>query len=158
MVTVSQRSKIGLLLLIFLFVSWSNISNVHASASARMSPQAGGQQPAQADEFDTLVQAAYELYQKGKFDDALAKCAKAKTLRLGDFRPYAIAGLVWMAQWKMKSASTEFAAVIRLQPQRKEFYVLKAKADISLGAVDEAIAGCRKALELDPNFADAYAT
>jgi tetratricopeptide (TPR) repeat protein len=63
-----------------------------------------------------------------------------------------------MAQWKMKSASTEFAAVIRMQPQRKEFYVLKAKADISLGEVDEAIAGCRKAIELDPNFAEAYAT
>jgi superkiller protein 3 len=58
----------------------------------------------------------------------------------------------------MKSASKEFAAAIRLQPQGKEFYVLKAKADTSLGEIDEALAGCRKALELDPNFADAYAT
>jgi tetratricopeptide (TPR) repeat protein len=79
-------------------------------------------------------------------------------LNPNDFRPHGIAGLAWMAQWKMKSASTEFATVIRLQPQRKEFYVLKAKADISLGAVDEAIAGSRKAIELDPNFGDAYAT
>lgn len=163
MLALSQRSRIGLLLLIFLFVlmfllvSGSNISNVHASVS-RISPQVAGQQTAQANESDTLVQAAYELYQKGKFDDALAQCAKAKALSPNDFRAYAIAGLVWMAEWKMKNASTEFAAVIRLQPQRKEFYVLKAKADISLGEVDAAIAVCRRALELDPNYAEAYAT
>jgi len=69
-----------------------------------------------------------------------------------------LAGMIFLGQWKMKSASKEFAAVIRLQPQHKEPYVLKAKADISLGAIDEAIAGCRKALEIDPNFAEAYAT
>jgi len=158
MPAISQRSKIGVLVLIFLLMFWSNISNVLASANGRISPQVGGQQPAQASEFERLVQAAYELYQKGKFDEALAKCSKAVALNPNDFRPHGLAGLAWMAQWKMKNASTEFAVVIRLQPQRKEFYVLKAKADISLGAVDEAIAGCRKAIELDPNFADAFAT
>lgn len=161
---VSQRSKIRLRILSFLFalifllVSGSNISNVHASVSGRVLPQVAGHPKAQADEVDTLVQAAYELYQQGRFDEAVAKCAKAIALNPNDFRPHGLAGLAWFAQFKMKSASTEFAAVIRLQPQRKEFYVLKAKADISIGAADEAIAGCRKALELDPNFADAYAT
>src|SRR5882724_11434254 len=92
---VSQRSKIGLLLLIFPLVSWSNISNVHASASARMSPRVAGQQTAQASESDGLVQAAYELYQKGRFDEALAKCSNAAALNPNDFRPHAIAALVW---------------------------------------------------------------
>jgi superkiller protein 3 len=159
---VFQRSKIGLRVLSLLFVlfliSGPDISNLHASASSRISPQAAGKETAQANEVDTLVQAASELYQQGRFDEAIAKCAKAIALNPNDFRPHGLAGLAWFAQFKMKSASTEFAAVIRLQPQRKEFYVLKAKADISIGAADEAIAGCRKALELDPNFADAYAT
>ena len=105
-----------------------------------------------------LDKAAMELYQQHKFEAALALCDKSKALDPSNFRPYAIAGLVAMAQRKMRSASTEFAAVIRLQPQHTVFYILKAKADISLGAAEEAIAACRKALELDPNFADAYAT
>lgn len=164
----SQRSKVVLrnpafpfvleFFLIFILAAGSDNSNVHATVSGRISTQVAGQQTEQASEVDTLVQAAYELYQKGRFEEALAKCLKAVALNPNDFRPHGIAGLAWMEQWKMKSASAEFATVIRLQPQRKEFYVLKAKADISLGAVDEAIAGCRKAIELDPNFAEAYAT
>src|SRR4029450_4062608 len=35
---------------------------------------------------------------------------------------------------------------------------VESKADRSLGAIDEALVGCRKALELDPKFAEAYAT
>src|SRR5882724_155383 len=160
---VSPRSKNGLrvlifpFVLIFLLVGGSNSSNVHAYVSARILPQEAGKQTTQSNESDTLVQAAYELYHNGRFVESLAKCSKAIALNPNDFRPHVIAGLVWMAQWKMKNASIEFAAVIRLQPQRKEFYVLKAKADINLGSVDEAIAGCRKALELDPNYAEAYA-
>jgi tetratricopeptide (TPR) repeat protein len=125
--------------------------------SSPISLQEGKQQAAQLNEVDVLLQAAVELYNQGKFDEVLTKCAKAIALNPNDYRPHAIAGLAWVAQWKMKNASTAFATVIRLQPQRKEFYVLKAKADISLGAGDEAIAGCRKALELDPNYGEAYA-
>jgi tetratricopeptide (TPR) repeat protein len=144
-----------ILLMIILPVCWLGIAT---SAASRIPPQGKAEQPAAASEIDALVQTAYGLYQQGKYAEAVAKCSQAMALNPNDFRPHGIAGLAWMAQWKMKSASTEFATVIRLQPQRKEFYVLKAKADISLGAVDEAIAGSRKAIELDPNFGDAYAT
>src|SRR5947208_15919179 len=87
-----QRLTIGALLLVCLLVCWSNISHVHASASGPIPPKLSGQQPAQASDVDTLVQAAYELYLKAKFDDALAKCAEAKALNPNDFRPHAIAG------------------------------------------------------------------
>lgn len=160
---ISQRSKQFRLrafffVLIFLLVTGSSISNVHASGNDGIAQQPSQPQPAQANESDRLVQAAYELSNKGQLDEALAKCSQAIALNPNDFRPHAIAGLIWMDRWNMKNASKEFADVIRLRPQLKEFYVLKAKADISLGNVDEAIAGCRKALEIDPNFADAYAT
>src|SRR5262245_43962144 len=160
--TIPRRSGGTVLLLFFLGVL-SNTTNTHARSNEGISPQAGGsqaaaQQPGQPTEGDALVQEAYNLYQAGKFEEAREKCAKAVAINQNDFRAHAIAGIAWMAQWKMKSASAEFATVIKLQPQRKEFYVLKAKADISLGNVDGAIGGCHKALELDPNFADAYAT
>lgn len=156
---VSRRSPIGLsilvvpFVLIFFLLSASDISSAHASATNRFTQEASKQ-----DQVNALVKSAYELYQQGRLDEALAKCSGALALNPDDFRPHGIAGLVWMAKYKMKEASTEFAAVIRMEPQRKEFYVLKATADISLGATDEAIAGCRKAIELDPNFAEAHAT
>ena len=75
---------------------------------------------------------------------------------LADFRPPYIAGVVYMAQWKMKSASDAFARVILLNPDNKRVYYFKATADRYRNARDEAIAAARKAIELDPLFAEAY--
>jgi tetratricopeptide (TPR) repeat protein len=63
-----------------------------------------------------------------------------------------------MAQMKMRSASEAFAKAIQLQPQNKELYLFKATADARRGAKEEALATARKALELDPAYAEAYAT
>jgi tetratricopeptide (TPR) repeat protein len=144
--------------LIFVLVLPGHSWNVNATWSGRSSTRLAVQQPAQSAEAETLVRTAYALYQNGKFEEALINVNKAKALNPNDFRPHTIAGLVWMAQWKMKSASTEFASAIRLNPKFKELYVLKAKADISIGSTEEAIAGSRKALELDPNYGEAHAT
>jgi tetratricopeptide (TPR) repeat protein len=64
---------------------------------------------------------------------------------------------VWLAQRKTENASREFASAIRLQPKRKELYALKAKADAGHGAITEAMASARKALEIDPKYGEAYA-
>lgn len=157
---VSERSKrlglrVSFLVLILLVVTGSSISGMHVSENAGLTHQPL-QQPAPATESDGLVQVAYDLSKTGQLDEALAKCSQAMALNPNDFRPHALAGLIWMAKRNMKNASKKFADVIRLRPQHKEFYVLKARADISLGNVDDAIAGCRKALQLDPNYADAY--
>lgn len=56
----------------------------------------------------------------------------------------------------MKSASEAFAGAIRLEPQRKELYMAKAEADYLRNAHEEALAACRKAIEVDPNYAEAY--
>jgi tetratricopeptide (TPR) repeat protein len=145
--------------LLFVLLSAAGLANSPmVKALNTPSPQTKGDQSPGDTQVDNLVQAAYRAYNDGKLDEALANCTKAIALNPNDFRPHAIAGLAHAGKWKMKSASTEFASAIRLKPDWKEGYVLKAKADISLGAVDEAIAGCRKALELDPKFAEAYAT
>ena len=108
--------------------------------------------------FEEMVQAALELYQQQKFDEALAKCTKASGLNSNDYRPYALAGYVYTAQMKYRSASEAFANAIRLQPENKRLYVLKASVDSRRRATDEALAACRKALAIDPVYAEAYAT
>jgi superkiller protein 3 len=127
-------------------------SRTQAPAAAR-----GGVREPQSNDADQLLRTGYELSRQKKFDEALANYAKASRLRPDDFRPHALAGLVYMAQMKLRSASEAFARAIPLRPQDKQLYLLKATADSGRGAKEEALAACRKALELDPAYAEAYA-
>ena len=157
MLNFYRHSRISILagmLSLFVFSSTSAVVKAHSWFSQLSAIQ----QTAPSDQTDALVQAAAQAYQNGNLDEAIANSAKAIALNPKDFRAHGIAGLTYFAQLKMQSASKEFAAVIHLKPELKEFYIFKAKADTSLGDVDQAIAGCRKALELDPNYAEAYAT
>jgi tetratricopeptide (TPR) repeat protein len=110
----------------------------------------------QSTETETLLQAAAALYREGKFDEALANLKKAAALSPNDSRPLALSGYLYSLQNKFKSASEAFAAAIRLQPQQKELYLAKAEADSMRNAHDEALATYRKAIEVDPNYAEAY--
>lgn len=132
---------------------------ISAKAASSQQPTIAveSQQQTSTSEADALLQTAAALYRSGKLDDALANCVKAAALNQNDFRPHVLAGLVYMAQMKMKSASESFAKALRLRPAEKEIYLLKASADSRRNAIDEALAACRKALEIDPNFAEAYA-
>ena len=160
-------------LLVLTLLSWPSFASTNVDTAAQPASQtsttassvqqqsatgAKGQEQKQSAEAATLFQTAFDLYRKGKFDEALANCTKATTRNPNDFRPHALAGYIYMEQMKMKSASEAFANAIRLQPTTKEFYLAKAAADTRRGAIDEAIAACRKALEIDPNYAEAYAT
>jgi tetratricopeptide (TPR) repeat protein len=133
-------------------------NRAYAVAPEQTPAPGGGAQEPHGSEADALLRAAFELYRQGKLDEALASCAKAARLSPNDFRPRALAGYVYMAQMKFKSASEAFAEAIPLQPKNKQLYLLKATADARRGAKEEALAACRRALELDPSYAEAYAT
>ena len=124
------------------------------AATAKLS---GGFQGSESTETDKLVQAAAELIRQEKFDEALEKCTRASHLSPSDHRPHVLSGLIYMAEQKDKISSDEFGKAIRLQPQNKSIYLLKAQVDLRRNASEEALADSRKALEIDPRFAEAFA-
>lgn len=115
------------------------------------------QQQAPNSEAETLFRAALALYNQDQFDEALAKSLKAATLNPNDFRPRGLVGYIYAAQRKFKSASEAFADAIRLEPRMKELYLAKAEVDFMRNAHEEAVAACKKATEVDANYAEAYA-
>lgn len=116
----------------------------------------GGAPEPQGGEADEPLRACAALHLQRRYEEALANCAKAAQLKPDDFRAHALSGYAYMGLMKLKSASESFAKAIRLRPQEKELYLLKASADTMRGATDEAVAACRKALELDPAYARAH--
>jgi tetratricopeptide (TPR) repeat protein len=146
------------LLTVLCLVSGLNVPATAAVSASQAATGAGAiAQETQSSATDELVQAAIGLYRQQKFDEALANCAKASRLSPKDHRPHVLAGYVYMAEMKYRSASEAFGIAIRLQPQNKELYLLKARVDLERHARDEALAACRKALAIDPQYAEAFA-
>lgn len=115
-----------------------------------------GELQTQSGEAESVFQAALLLYHQRKYDDALANCIKASALNPNDYRPHALAGYVYQAQRKLKSASDAFGEAILLQPQKKELYLAKAFVDYLRNSHEEALDACRKAVQVDANYAEAY--
>ena len=117
------------------------------------------QQVPQDTETNKLLQAAFSLFSQGKFEEALANCSKAIALNPNDYRPHGLSGLIYRAQLKLKEASESLGTAIRLNSGKPfpQLYLLKSEVDGRRGATEEALAGARKALEVDPNLAEAYA-
>lgn len=152
---ISNKQLPVILAILFInILSISAVADYHRVSIPSVPKDTAASHP---DNFDQLIGAAYILYTQKKYEEALAKCAEAAKLRPADNRPYAITGVVYMAQWKMKSASEALAKAISFSPGNKQLHLLKAKADRFRNAKDESIAAARKAIELDPLFAEAYA-
>lgn len=110
----------------------------------------------QSENPDELLRLGVSLYRERKYDDALVHFAKAARLSPQNFRPHALMGEAYRAQRKMKEASEAYARAIQLNPNEKQLYLSKSKVDFFRMATDEVIVACQKALELDPNLAEAW--
>lgn len=115
-----------------------------------------GQSNSQPDDFDTLIVKAYTLLTQGKNDEAIAAATKAAGVRPTDNRPYALAGAAHMTQWKVEEASNLFALAIKFSPANPVLRYMKARADRYRNARDEGLISVRKAIELRPDYAEAY--
>jgi tetratricopeptide (TPR) repeat protein len=160
--SVQQMKSLHPILIASLLISVPGVQSITAAPLAGpaplMSVPVAAAQERQGGEVDALVRRAFELYQQRKFDEALANCEKATRLNPKDSRPHSLTGLIYLAQMKLKSASEAFAGAIQLEPTNKRLYLMKATADWLRNAKEEAIAAARKALEIDPAYAEAYAT
>src|SRR5262245_51883417 len=85
-------------------------------ASAQSKPSGSPTPEPRVNEFNKLISEAGRLFQQAKYDEALAKCAKAADLRPGDQRPHSLAGYTYMRLAKLKEASDAFAKAISLDP------------------------------------------
>jgi superkiller protein 3 len=109
-------------------------------------------------DFTALIKSALDLYAQKKYDEALGLSLKAIAARPNDFRGHYAAGVTYLATWKMKSASEAFAKAASLNPNNSKLYYYKAVADRYRNASDEGTVAARKAVELEPSFAEAYYT
>lgn len=112
--------------------------------------------PANEANAQNLVVAANQFYKLKQYDRAIEVAKNAVVLLPKDHRPWAIIGNSYTAQWKMKSASEAYAKAAEINPGLKYLWYLKAFADRNRNAREESIAAAKKAIELDPNYAEAY--
>lgn len=112
--------------------------------------------PGQSTTAQDLLKTAYSQYRTGKLDEAYTNCAKAIALNPKDYRAHVLLGYIYGGQRKLKNASDSFATAIRLQPNDKEVYLLKAQVDFFRNAHEEALVAARKAIEIDPKYGDAH--
>jgi tetratricopeptide (TPR) repeat protein len=132
--------------------------DIPANASGRAGSHVAAVPPhTQSTEAGELFQVAIKLYRQGKLDEALNLCAKASAASPDDYRPHVLAGFCYKSQSKYRSASEAFARAIALEPRDKTVYLMKAAVDGGRRATVEAERLCRKALEIDPEYAEAYA-
>lgn len=116
-----------------------------------------GQSPSPVDDgFDKLIVEAYTSYTQQKYSEALAASQKAAALRPTDNRPYAISGVIHLSQWKVDEASALFALAIRFSPKNPVLHYMKARADRFRGEKEEGLLSVRKAIEIKPDYAEAY--
>lgn len=105
---------------------------------------------------NNLIVAANRFYELKQYDKAIEIASNAVKALPKDYRPWAIIGNCYLSQWKMKSASEAFAKAIEIQPKMRGLWYAKAVADRMRNARDESIAAAKKAIEIDPKFAEAY--
>lgn len=104
-----------------------------------------------------LVVMAQVFYENKQYGQAIEVATNAIKLLPKDHRPWLILGNCYLSQWKMKNASDAYAKAAEINPRHRGIWYLKAYADRSRNAREESIAAAKKAIEVDPNYAEAYA-
>ena len=103
-----------------------------------------------------LVAVAIRFYELKQYDKAIETASNAVKLLPKDHRPWAIIGNCYFAQWKMKSASEAYAKAAEINPKISGLWYMKAYADRMRNAREESIAAAKKAIEINPKYAEAY--
>lgn len=111
---------------------------------------------AERDDFDKLLAEAFRLYQARKWEEVIPIAEQLVKLRPADNRGWAISGFAHLALWKLQEASDLFAMAIKFSPANPTLHYHNARADRYRNAKEDGLASVRKAIELKPDYAEAY--
>jgi protein O-GlcNAc transferase len=144
------------LMTIVLFLAVFGFASLLVQANIAEHPKTESVWTAIRDDFNAQIAKAWKLYHEGKYGEVIKLCEKLAKLRPEDNRPYAISGVAHMAQWKMEEASALLTLAIKFSPGNPVLHYTKARADRIRNAKDEGLNSVRKAIELKPDYAEAY--
>jgi tetratricopeptide (TPR) repeat protein len=127
-----------------------------SSVSNNLFGQSPETTPPPQQDAQNLVVVAKQFYDRKEYERAIEVAMNAVKLLPKDHRPWSIIGNSYLNQWKMKSASEAYAKAAEINPRIRGIWYLKAYADRSRNAREESIIAAKKAIEIDPNYAEAY--
>ncbi len=99
---------------------------------------------------------AFELYQKGDYDNAIAAYTKAIEHKPDDAEAYYNRGFLYAEKGEYDHAIADYDKVIELNPKYAYAYYNRGVSYGEKGEYDHAIADYDKVIELNPKYADAY--
>ena len=105
---------------------------------------------------DDHMERGMEYYERGEYDEAVAKFQAAIELEPDDAGTHRNLGTAYLEQGKYEEAAAAYEKAIELDPDFGEAYGDLAGAYVNLGRLSEAIAAGEKAIELAPDYAMAY--
>ncbi len=103
-----------------------------------------------------LKKRAFELYQKGEYDNAIADYTKAIEHKPDDVEAYYNRGFLYAEKGEYDCAIADYDKVIELNPNLAEPYNNRGSTYAKKGEYDRAIADYDKAIALNPKYANAY--
>ncbi len=103
-----------------------------------------------------LKKRAFELYQKGDYDNAIEAHTKAIEHKPDDAEAYYNRGFLYAEKGEYDLAIADYDKVIALNPEYAIAYCIRGSTYYRKGEDDCAIADYDKAIAINPNFATAY--
>lgn len=104
--------------------------------------------------FDYFTE-ANKLFERRRYDRAIAAYTKAIEINPTDFSFYNNRGIVYHTRKKYAEAIADFSKAVELNPNSSFTYSNRGVAYEDSGNIEQAISDYRKAVELDPNDAKA---
>ena len=110
---------------------------------------------APAVEFYRVFDNAWELAEKGRFEDAVPEWRRALEMSPGDARVHMNLGLALAASGKAEEGIAEYRKALEIDPENPEIHLNLGVAWAGAGNLDEAVKAYGQALRLDPEYAEA---
>ncbi len=145
---MNSRTLLCALLTVVAFLA----APIAASATSAAAPVTATPPATQS---DTLGQ-ALQLIQQKKYADAVTLLTDYLTRDPANYRALAIRGFAYSEMGKNAEALADFDASLAIEPNLESVHLAACQTLYHLHRLDESIAACSKAIDLNPQDANAY--